>query len=71
MVCQVRSPESHGLKGPPASATVPLIVTRSQKARRHSGRRAGTLPAMSAALIAPIEVPTSQSGATPWPWSAS
>ena len=39
--------------------------TRSQNARRRSTRRSGGLPAISAELIAPIETPTTQSGANP------
>ena len=39
--------------------------TRSQNSRRRSTRRSGALPAISAALMAPIEMPTTQSGANP------
>ncbi len=35
--------------------------TSSQNARRRSTRRSGGLPTMSAALIAPIEIPATQS----------
>ncbi len=48
------------------SSTVPLALTGrarltcSQKARRRSSRRAGGLPAISAALMAPIEMPATQ-----------
>ena len=43
--------------------------TPSQNSRRRSTRRAGGLPAISAALIAPIEIPATQSGM--WPIKAS
>ena len=36
--------------------------TPSQNSRSRSTRRSGGLPAMSAALIAPIEIPATQSG---------
>src|ERR1700722_20618124 len=37
-------------------------VIPSQKLRRHFSRFSGALPAMMAALIAPIEIPATQSG---------
>lgn len=43
--------------------------TSSQKALIRSTRRSGGFPAMSAALIAPMEIPATQS--TAWPWAAS
>ena len=39
--------------------------TRSQNSRSRSTRRSGGLPAISAALIAPIEMPATQSGVSP------
>jgi hypothetical protein len=39
--------------------------TRSQNATRRSIRRSGGLPAIKAALIAPIETPVIQFGAKP------
>ena len=45
--------------------------TRSQNSRRRASRRSGGLPAMSAALIAPIDTPVTQSGANPTSESAS
>ncbi len=39
--------------------------TRCQNSRRRSTRRSGGLPAISAALMAPIETPATQSGAAP------
>ena len=39
--------------------------TCSQKVRRRATRLSGVLPAMMAALIAPIEMPATQSGALP------
>ena len=36
--------------------------TRSQNSRRRSTRRSGGLPAMSAALTAPMEMPATQFG---------
>jgi len=38
------------------------VVTLSQKARSWPTRRSGGLPAISAALMAPIEMPATQSG---------
>ena len=40
-------------------------MTVSQKARNFSTRSSGGLPAISAALIAPIEMPATQSGCRP------
>ena len=40
-------------------------VTMSQNCRSRSRRLSGRLPAMIAALIAPIETPEIQSGSTP------
>jgi len=40
-------------------------VTVSQKARRRSTRRSGGLPAIRAALMAPIEMPATHSGSNP------
>src|ERR1700687_5280896 len=42
-----------------------LDETRFQNSRRRSTRRLGGLPAISAALIAPIDTPAIQSGASP------
>jgi len=39
--------------------------TRSQNSRKRSMRRSGAWPAINAALIAPIDTPEIQSGATP------
>jgi hypothetical protein len=39
-----------------------LAVTRSQNARSLSTRASGPLPAINAALMAPIETPAIQSG---------
>jgi len=38
------------------------VVISSQNSRSLSARRSGALPAMIAALMAPIEMPTIQSG---------
>jgi len=40
--------------------------TRSQNSRSRSTRLSGELPAINAALIAPIDTPVTQSGARPW-----
>ena len=45
--------------------------TRSQNSRSRARRRSGGLPAISAALIAPIDTPVTQSGAKPTSDSAS
>ena len=45
------------------------LDTISQKARSRSQRRSGGLPAMMAELMAPMEMPATQSGV--WPASAS
>ena len=47
------------------SGTKWSFCTRDQKSHSVSIRSLGLLPAISAALIAPIEVPITQSGATP------
>jgi hypothetical protein len=46
-------------------------VMPSQKARRLATRRSGGLPAMIAALMAPIEIPANQAGCCPPAASAS
>ena len=46
-------------------------ATRFQNSRMAASRSLGALPAMSEALIAPMEVPMTQSGSMPAPWSAS
>ena len=45
--------------------------TRDQNSRSRGMRLAGALPAISAALIAPIDVPITQSGSMPASCSAS
>jgi hypothetical protein len=45
-------------------------VIRSQNVRKRLNRWSGTLPAMIAALIAPIETPETQSGSIPHSCSA-
>jgi hypothetical protein len=42
-----------------------LVCTRSQNSLSRSSRSAGLLPAISAALMAPIEVPITQPGSMP------
>lgn len=42
--------------------TMTGVVTYSQNARSLSTRASGALPAIKAALIAPIEIPATQSG---------
>src|SRR5438874_2377246 len=41
------------------------LETRSQNSRNRSTLRSGGLPTINAALIAPIEMPTTQSGTMP------
>ena len=48
----------------------PFCSTWPQKSRSRSRRCAGSLPQISAALIAPIEVPITQSGSMPASCSA-
>ncbi len=53
-------------KSKPAGSTNGVCDdTRFQNACSRSIRRSGGLPAISAELIAPIETPTTQSGANP------
>jgi hypothetical protein len=44
---------------------LPCCSTRNQNVRSLSRRSAGGLPAISAALMAPIDVPITQSGSMP------
>jgi hypothetical protein len=46
----------------PNGSNTSCVVTCSQKARSFSSRACGGLPAIKAALIAPIEIPAIQSG---------
>jgi hypothetical protein len=64
---QPRTGATHSACGRSGSAR----LTRSQKARRRSTRRPGGLPAISAALIAPMEMPATQSSACARSASAS
>ena len=50
---------------PAGSGGGEICDTRCQNSVRRSTRRSAGLPAISAALIAPIETPATQSGATP------
>ena len=47
-----------------------LLATPSQNSRRRGMRLAGSLPAIRAPLMAPIEVPMTQSGSMPPSMSA-
>ena len=61
---RAQGPGSHG-------SAASQAVMPSQKARRLATRRSGGLPAMMAALIAPIEMPATQEGSKPCMQSAS
>ena len=58
IVGRARSNADGAISGAPEDA-------RSQNAARRSMRRSGTLPAINAALTAPIDTPVTQSGMTP------
>ena len=49
-------------------STGAVAETRSQNSRRRADRRSGGLPAINAAVMAPIDTPTTHVGA--WPASA-
>jgi hypothetical protein len=51
------------------SASGPRSI-RFQNSRSRGKRSSGALPAMMLALMAPIEVPTTQSGSMPASWRA-
>jgi hypothetical protein len=53
------------------STSMAATSTRDQKSRSRSKRRSRALPAISAALMAPIDVPMIQSGSMPASCSAS
>ena len=48
-----------------------LYSSEVQNSRKRSTRFSGGLPAMRPALMAPLEVPITQSGSIPASWSAS
>ena len=54
-----------------ATANGAVCSTRFQNSRRRASRFCAVLPAISAPLIAPMEVPITQSGSTPDSCSAS
>jgi hypothetical protein len=58
------APCCHAASGPSGAEGHSLVgaVISSQKLRRRCTRCSGALPAMIAALIAPIEMPATQSG---------
>jgi hypothetical protein len=65
------TPRAKRAIGSPRKAQAECAVMPSQNALNFSTRFSGALPAMSAALIAPIEMPATQLGSIPAAPSAS